>query len=91
MESESDALSTIPVIETPSSSPSAASSPQVELVNMHDEESDQDPTVELLDDDDVYLDFMLTFPYRDPLETALMASKRVNHFFQNGMPSSPVI
>ncbi len=85
VESESDALSTIPAIETPSSSPSAASSPQVELVNMDDDDPEHNPTVELIDDDDVYHDFMLTFPYREPDETALMASKRINHFFQSGM------
>ncbi|KAH6712037.1 ubiquitin C-terminal hydrolase-like protein [Leptodontidium sp. MPI-SDFR-AT-0119] len=83
VESESDALSTIPAIETPSSSPSAASSPHVELVDMDDDDSDftsQDPPLAIIDDD--HLDPMQSFPYKGDDEAVLAALKRVTHFLQ---------
>lgn len=86
VESESDALSTIPAIETPSSSPSAASSPHVELVDMDDDDSDftsQDPPLAIIDDD--HLDPMQSFPYKGDDEAVLAALKRVTHFLQYGM------
>jgi len=54
VESESDALSTIPAIETPSSSPSPIGSPTVELVVQSEDELDfggHDPPVAIIDDD----------------------------------------
>jgi len=90
VESESDVLSTIPAIETPSSTPSAVSSPQVELVNMDDDDSDfanQDPPLAIIDDQ--YIDIMYSFPYRSREESALSASQRVASFLQQGMQSKP--
>ncbi|KAK0118696.1 hypothetical protein ONS96_011784 [Cadophora gregata f. sp. sojae] len=90
VESESDALSTIPAIETPSSTPSAVSSPQVELVNMDDDDSDfanQEPQLAIMDDH--YIDVMYNFPYRGREETALAASQRVASFLQQDDVPTP--
>lgn len=90
VESESDVLSTIPAIETPSSTPSAVSSPQVELVNMDDDDSDfanQDPPLAIIDDQ--YIDIMYSFPYRSREESALSASQRVASFLQQDDVPTP--
>ncbi|KAL2064045.1 hypothetical protein VTL71DRAFT_4539 [Oculimacula yallundae] len=89
VESESDALSTIPPIETPSSTPSAVSSPQVELVD-EDDESDygnQDPPLAIIDDH--YLDPMHSFPYLGGEEPPLSAFRRITHFLQYEDVSQP--
>ncbi|EKD21222.1 uncharacterized protein L3040_000736 [Drepanopeziza brunnea f. sp. 'multigermtubi'] len=69
VESESDGLSTVPAIETPSSSPSAGGSPRIELVPMDE-------------DEDAYLDPMSTFPYTSDSGTALLALDRISNFFK---------
>jgi ubiquitin carboxyl-terminal hydrolase 34 len=67
VESESDALSTIPPIETPSSSPSSPSEddPPFELVPINENDGEfesQSPPVVILDGDTVYSDPMADFP-----------------------------
>jgi ubiquitin carboxyl-terminal hydrolase 34 len=81
--SESDALSTIPPIETPSSSASPIGSPQVELVDDLDFIND-DPPVAIIDDDSVYLDPMLNFPYNAEGETLASTIGRLARFLQYG-------
>jgi ubiquitin carboxyl-terminal hydrolase 34 len=90
VESESDALSTIPAIETPSSSPSPMGSPTVELVVQSEDDSDfggQDPPVAIIDDDSdsVYLDPLASFPYWAEGETLINTLVRVARFLQYGV------
>ncbi|KAK2624650.1 hypothetical protein QTJ16_005843 [Diplocarpon rosae] len=81
VESESDGLSTVPAIETPSSSPSAMGSPHVVLVD--DEDSDFRGVV------DVFADPMSAFPYKADDETAISACRRIANFFQfDDVPTS---
>jgi ubiquitin carboxyl-terminal hydrolase 34 len=87
IESESDALSTIPPIETPSSSPSPIGSPQVELIPMDNDDSDfnnDDPPVAIINDDSDYLDPMSNFPYNAEGETLVNTVGRLARFMQNG-------
>jgi hypothetical protein len=89
VESESDALSTIPPIETPSSSPSptGTGSPQVELVAIGEDDSDfnnDDPPVAIINEDAVYLDPMANFPYFAEGETLVNTVARVARFLQYG-------
>ena len=68
VESESDALSTIPAIETPSSSPSERRSPSIELITISDDGGDfgsRSPPVAILDGDTVFTNPMLDFPFLD--------------------------
>jgi ubiquitin carboxyl-terminal hydrolase 34 len=83
VESESDALSTIPPIETPSSSASPIGSPQVELVDDLEFIND-DPPVAIINDDAVYLDPMLNFPYNAEGETLANTIGRLARFLQYG-------
>ncbi|TVY73211.1 Ubiquitin carboxyl-terminal hydrolase [Lachnellula suecica] len=85
VESESDALSTVPAIETPSSSPSEAGSPKVELVP--DSEDDGDfgghIPVSLLDGEPMYNenDPMLDFPFLGD-DSLVTAAGRLQHYLQ---------
>jgi ubiquitin carboxyl-terminal hydrolase 34 len=87
VESESDALSTIPPIETPSSSPSPLGSPEVELVTIGEDDSDfnnDDLPVAIINEDAVYLDPMANFPYFADGETLVNTVGRVARFLQYG-------
>lgn len=84
VESESDALSTAPAIETPSSS-SSEGSPKVELVTI-DDDSDFAEPLAIIDDDEIYMDPMSNFPYCVEGETLNETVVRVARFFQYGMP-----
>jgi ubiquitin carboxyl-terminal hydrolase 34 len=87
VESESDALSTIPPIATPSSSPSPIGSPQVELVTICGDDSDfnnDDLPVTIINEDAVYLDPMANFPYFAEGETLVNTVSRVARFLQYG-------
>jgi ubiquitin carboxyl-terminal hydrolase 34 len=93
VESESDALSTIPPVETPSSSPSPIGSPQVELVTIGPDDSDfnnDDPPVAIINDDAVYLDPMTNFPYFAEGETLVNTVSRVARFLQYGTYNYPI-
>ncbi|KAG0647567.1 Ubiquitin-specific-processing protease 34 [Hyphodiscus hymeniophilus] len=82
VETESDALSTFPAIETPSSSPSAiSSSPHIEVVTEDDFRS-QSPPVAIIGEDEIYIDPMRTFPYGQDGESLVSTLERVAHFFQ---------
>ncbi|KAG9232040.1 ubiquitin C-terminal hydrolase-like protein [Amylocarpus encephaloides] len=84
VESESDALSTVPAIETPSSSPSAIGSPEIELVPMSDDERDYgrgSPPVAIFDGDEMVADPMLDFPYLAD-QSLVDATRHISRFFQ---------
>ena len=86
VESESDALSTIPAIETPSSSPSEPGSPTIELVTISEDGGDfgsPSPPVAILDGDAMFPDPMMDFPFLgdEPLVDAVAALK---HYMQYG-------
>lgn len=92
VETESDALSTILPIETPSSSPSRSSSPQVEVVDMIDVDSDYnlDLPVTIIGDDneedgDEYEEVMEAFPGSRDDETEVQSVLKVARHFQYGM------
>ncbi|KAN0095287.1 ubiquitin C-terminal hydrolase-like protein [Hyaloscypha variabilis] len=85
IESESDVLSTIPPIETPSSSASPIGSPQVELIPMDNDDSDfnnDDLPVAIINDDSDYLDLMSSFPYKAEGETLANTVNRLSRFIQ---------
>lgn len=83
VESESDVLSTVP-IETPSSSPSAASSPQVELVLDDEDFGNQSPPVAIIGEDDIFGDPMQNFPYAQEGESLVGTTKRLITFVTSG-------
>lgn len=90
VESESDALSTIPAMETPSSSPSESGSPQVELVQEDDADFEAEPPVAAIinsdDEEDLtYNDPMLSFPYYSDGEALTSTVNRVSRYFHYGM------
>jgi ubiquitin carboxyl-terminal hydrolase 34 len=87
IESESDALSTIPPIETPSSSASPIGSPQVELVQDASDFDNDDLPVAIINDDSLYLDPMINFPYNAEGETLPNTVARLGRFLQFGMYS----
>lgn len=87
MESESDVLSTVPAIETPSSSPSAVGSPHIELVANDDDQDDfgdGSPTVAIIGEDEIFGDPMQSFPYAQEGEPLVHTAKRLVLFVQNG-------
>ena len=86
VESESDALSTIPAIETPSSSSSGPGSPRIELV-VNDQDSDfvlRSPALAIFDEDEVFADPMLEFPYHGEDETLAGTVTRLVRHLQYG-------
>lgn len=88
IESESDALSTAPA-ETPTSSPSAIESPEIELVTVDDDASeygDREPQVAIIDDDDEvgYLDPLASFPYYAEGEALPATIRRLARYLQYG-------
>ena len=87
MKSESDALSTVPAVETPSSSPSAAGSPQIELVVEQDDPDygDRSPPVAIIGEDDIFGDPVQSFPFVQEGESLVAAIKRLAHYVQYGM------
>lgn len=86
VESESDALSTIPAIETPSSSPSDAGSPTIELVPpSEDDRGSQSPPVAILSGDAEYADLWSDFPLLGGDGNLLSAVKSVQNYMQYGM------
>ncbi|KAM3073711.1 hypothetical protein ACMFMG_004404 [Clarireedia jacksonii] len=85
-ETESDALSTLPAAETPSSSPSVMGSPEIELVADHTHESEyltRSPPLAIIGEDDVFVDPMATFPYHTHGETLLNTVRKIANFLQN--------
>lgn len=86
VESESDALSTVPAIETPSSSPSEPGSPRVEIVTIDAGSRNYrtpSPPVAILDGDQVLHDLMSEFPLLGD-EPFVDAAKRLKHYMQYG-------
>lgn len=87
VESESDNLSTVPAIETPSSSGSAPGSPTLEILPPEDEDDIQ---VAIITDDGLYSDPISTFPYHSDEETACDTVQRLARYWQFGMRSDPI-
>ncbi len=87
VESESDALSTVQAIETPSSSSSAISSPEVEFLPIEDD-GDHNPAVAIINDNSIYSDPLLNFPYFAEGEPLCHTLQRVARFLQYGMRKS---
>lgn len=86
IESESDALSTVPANETPSSSPSIPGSPEVELV-LNDDDSDftpVTPSVAVIGQE-VFPNPMDSFPYHTAHETLVHTVRRLTHFVHYGI------
>lgn len=87
IESESDALSTAPA-ETPTSSPSAMGSPEIEVVTVDDDASEygeREPQVAIIDDDDVeFLDPLASFPYYAEGEALTTTVHRLSRYLQYG-------
>ncbi|KAF8857285.1 ubiquitin C-terminal hydrolase-like protein [Acephala macrosclerotiorum] len=84
IESESDALSTVPAVETPSSSPSSTGSPLIEEVHQVEDdvsEYEHDPVVAFLDQD-AYMDPLTTFPYFSEGEALTQTVRRLARYFQ---------
>jgi ubiquitin carboxyl-terminal hydrolase 34 len=99
VESESDALSTIPAIETPSSSASAPGSPEIEALPIQDYESDvHSPAVQLIGDDDDDEDddimfprnLMESFPWRRENLTLEQTVRQIERALQFGKYLNPV-
>jgi ubiquitin carboxyl-terminal hydrolase 34 len=87
LETESDALSTLPATETPSSSPSVMGSPEIELVPDHSHESEyltRSPPLAIIGEDDVFVDPMAAFPYHTHGESLLNTVRKIANFLQNG-------
>lgn len=89
VESESDALSTMPAIETPSTSSSSGSgSPLVELVTNEDDEDDelgdQESAVAIISNDVLHMDPLQSFPYWSDTETLCGTVSKLARFFQYG-------
>ncbi|KAL3423599.1 ubiquitin carboxyl-terminal hydrolase [Phlyctema vagabunda] len=84
LDSESDALSTVAAMETPSSSPSAMGSPQIELVAMSDEVEyvARSPPLAIIDDDEVLMDPMSDFPYNNRGEPLISTVARLKKHLQ---------
>ncbi|KAF7921904.1 uncharacterized protein EAE97_011195 [Botrytis byssoidea] len=84
IESESDVLSTVPasVIETPSSSPSATGSPEVELVPISSDDPERSPTLAIINEEEVFPDPLNHFPYQRRGENLLMALRRATNILQ---------
>lgn len=92
VESESDALSTAPPIETPSSSPSSPSEgdPPFELVPINENDGEfesQSPPVVILDGDTIYSDPMIDFPYVGG-DTYEQGARNLARFMQYGGSSA---
>jgi ubiquitin carboxyl-terminal hydrolase 34 len=84
VESESDALSTVPLIETPSSSPSPSGSPTIELIQISEDDAEYDgisPAV--FDGSPVTSDPVLDFPYLEN-HTLVEAVRKIARFLQYG-------
>jgi ubiquitin carboxyl-terminal hydrolase 34 len=90
VESESDVISTVPAVETPSSSASAGGSPQIELVVEQDDTDfgDRSPQVAIIGEDDIFGDPVQSFPFLHDGESLVAAIKRLVHYVQYGMYSS---
>lgn len=93
VESESDALSNIPLIETPSSSNSPEGSPKVELVVEDDFDFGTNPVAIIGDEDDEddngYIDPLSTFPYYAEGETLVNTVSRLARHLQYGICYAP--
>lgn len=87
VESESDVLSTVPAVETPSSSPSAVGSPQIELVVTEDDQEfeNRSPPVAIIGEDEIFGDPMQEFPYAQEGEPLVNTTKRLIAFVQHGI------
>lgn len=90
IESGSDDLSTIPAVESPSSSSRAPESPEIEIVAINEDGDDGDsfanrsPPLAIIDENELFIDPYLSFPYNTQNETLVDTVKRLAHFLQYG-------
>jgi ubiquitin carboxyl-terminal hydrolase 34 len=88
IESGSDELSTIPAGESPSSSSMAPESPEIEVVTINEdgeEFANRSPPLAIIDEDELFVDPILNFPYNGDGESLANTVKRLAHFIQFGM------
>jgi ubiquitin carboxyl-terminal hydrolase 34 len=93
VETGSDKLSTITALETPSSSPLAPESPEIEVVAINEDGEDfssRSPPLAIIDEDELFVDPILSFPYNSEGESLVNTVKRLVHFLQYGtcLPST---
>ena len=85
-ESDADALSTVPPIETPSSTASLTGSPTIELIPVSEDDADYEdisPGVAVFEEDPVTSDPILEFPYLES-QTLIDAVHQIVRYFQSG-------
>ncbi|TAQ90895.1 hypothetical protein B7494_g771 [Chlorociboria aeruginascens] len=82
VETESDVLSTVAAIETPSSSASVTRSPEVVLIEDDSDFSNQSPPVAIIDADEADTDPMECFPYNGEAESLVGTVRRLVQFMQ---------
>lgn len=85
IESGSDELSTIPAVESPSSSSMAPESPEIEVVAINEdgeEFASRSPPLAIIDEDELFVDPILSFPYNGDGESLVNTVKRLAHFIQ---------
>jgi ubiquitin carboxyl-terminal hydrolase 34 len=89
VESESDALSTVPPIETPSSSPSPSGSPTIELIQISEDDAEyEEISPAVFDGSPVTGDPIFDFPYLEN-QSLVDAVRKIARFFQCGESFSP--
>jgi ubiquitin carboxyl-terminal hydrolase 34 len=93
IESGSDELSTIPAVESPSSSSLAPESPEIEVVAINEDGeyyASRSPPLAIIDEDELFVDPILSFPYNGEGETLVNTVKRLVHFVQYGRSLLPI-
>ena len=86
-ESESDVLSTLPTIETPTTSSSVLGSPEIEVLTVHDDDDEdfvhQGPPVSIInEDEDPFEVVLFDWPFYGDGETPLSSLKRISNHIQ---------
>ena len=78
----------MPAAESPASSSVAPESPDVEVVAISEDAEDfanRSPPLAIIDEDELFADPFLSFPYNSGTETLHNTVKRVVNFIQQGM------
>lgn len=91
IESGSDELSPILAVESPSSSSVAPGSPEIEVVTINEDGegfANRSPPLAIIDEDELFADPILSFPYNGDGESLVNTVKRLVHFIQYGRSMS---